>query len=183
MQTDKVTQLLRDADARHTIPPLSGDLAQRVRRRLGRRRARRAGVAVALLATAITIPFWPSRPSHPHQVATTVVNVARLKSDFARLQADAQLQDQIAKEMLASARSQATPVRPVPDVAQAMESQIERSSLILLRAGERLSSENDGSAQASDIYQRIVKLFPGTRGAEAARRRLRGSGSNCTQSD
>jgi hypothetical protein len=170
---DRIAQLVREADANQPSPPLCSDLAQRVRHRRARRRAVRRGVALALLLIIGGLTFRLFN-APPPPIATAPPDTAQLLMQCARLESDAALHERVAELIMSSERpgkGRYTLPHPTP-ADDPSAAQLERSALILLRRGGRLLEDPQTHDQAVDLYRQIVRLFPRTRGGQAAQKAL-----------
>jgi hypothetical protein len=179
MDVDRIVQLVSQADAGVT-PLVREDLARRVRRKLWRRRAVRgaAGMAVLLLGVALSVRMLGGRHEGGMVVQRTSVRDLRLECE--RLENQAELHERVAALIVSHERWEER-VRPKPDepaAEDAVAAQVERSALILLRRGERLASHAGTRDEGADVYRQIVRLFPQTRGGEAAQKKLDAMNSN-----
>jgi len=154
-------------------PALPGDLAGRVRRRVRRGRVARGVFTAGLFVAVGGASFWfrslPVEKSKP----TARVDIAGLKREFARFNAEAELHERTAQRILARERAASRPA--IPDVAVAndvLSAQLERSALTLLNRGDNLLHDPSGKAEAAASFRRILELFPQSRGATLARERL-----------
>jgi hypothetical protein len=180
MDSDPLGKLLRDVDAEQPLRAGAGDLIFQVRRRARRGRMARRAVAAGLLIAVGGASFWyASLPSAPRKVivlatspttatATAPVDVAQLRREMARLNADAELHERTA--LLILAREQAAVA--VPDARQALTAQVERSALTLVNRGDSLLHDPGAKAEAAESFKRVLELFPQSRGAALARERL-----------
>ncbi len=172
MNEDTLRQLLLDADTGQGPPIDPAALAQSVRRRLQRRRQSRrfAAFVVVSLALAGAWPFW-KRPIHaPSSVPLSPRQAAMSPQELADLRNDTDARMAAVDEML---RRQAVVVVPDrPDPMLAVRLALEQSSLISLEYGQRLEQIEGCKEQARAQYRRVMELFPDSRGAELARRRL-----------
>ncbi|MDB5320387.1 MAG: hypothetical protein JWN40_2018 [Phycisphaerales bacterium] len=173
MENDPLAELLRNADAVQPQPIAPGNLAARVRRRVRRGRVARGALTAGLLLVVGGASFWFRSLPVENSKTTASVDIAGLKREFARLNADAELHERIAQQIITRERS---PLRSkIPDVADANEAlsvQLERSALTLLNRGDSLLRDPSAKAEAAASFRRILELFPQSRGAALARERL-----------
>ena len=172
MNEDRLRQLLLDADAAPFSPANPAVLAELVRGRLRRRRQSRrlAALLVAVLGLAGSWQVW-KRPIHapsPGLLSPRQVVMSRQELDDLRSDTDARMA--AVDEML---RRQAVVVVPDrPDPMLAVRLALEQSALISLEYAQRLEQIDGCKEQARTQYRRVMELFPDSRGAELARRRL-----------
>ena len=184
MSGDRLEEVLRTADASAPAPPLSDDLATRVRRRLTRRRRHRAAaaaVSIALIAgLTITIMFRRSQPQ-PALVAlppTTTPALAPAPAAPANdLAVVAAVHELTAEKLLAAAarRSSAASAASAaltPSAAFDVQFARDRAALMLVYDADRHVKENRPAA-ALHAYRRAAELFPRTHWGEIALRRLK----------
>ncbi len=104
---------------------------------------------------------------------TVPVNIADLKREFARLNADAELHQRTVERILARQRSVARSTgAEVVDADDALKAQLERSALTLVNRGDNLLHDPRAKAEAVESFRRVLELFPQSRGAALARERL-----------
>lgn len=184
MDTDPLAKLLRDVDAEQRVRVGADDLVTQVRRRARRGKAARRFVAAALLVVIGGASFWyaslPSAPSKVIVLATSPttttmtawVDVAELRRELARLNAEAELHERTALLILAREQAAIAPAVAAPDANQALTAQVERSALTLVNRGDSLLQDPGAKAEAAESFRRVLELFPQSRGAALARERL-----------
>jgi hypothetical protein len=180
MQTDRIAQLLSEADADQPSPPLHDDLARRVRRRRARHRAVRGATALLLIVTIGALSVRMLSTPRPTPIAVAPPDPAQLRLQCARLDNQAVLYERVADLILLNERAAATS-RTLSLEASAddpADVQLERSALILLRQGSRLMEHPQTKDQAVGLYRQIVRLFPRTRGGQQAKKKLDEISSN-----
>jgi len=186
--------LLRESCA---APPPDGEFADRLEARLHERLKQRAGpkppaeprprrrhraAVLAALATAAAVllvvglsVLGPDgkRPA----VRLPAQDIARLQSEVRQLEAEAnrrmaeielmQLREQHSR---VEARLAAALQRPDPDIW--VQTETERAASIMVAGADRMVREFKLTESAASLYRRTIELFPNTRGAGIARRRL-----------
>ncbi len=174
MNDQRLEQLLQRVDRAAGGPaPPAGDLAWRVRTASRRRRNRRLGSAAAgvvLLAGACVL-WWSSvRPAQQdndlamHDLAAMEARVERLLTEVdGRI---AHIRRMMAEEQ--EQRRQLAAMRVPTEV----ENQVERAAFITVHYADRLYRELGQTRSAIESYRRTIELFPQTRSANVARRRL-----------
>lgn len=184
MDTDPLAKLLRDVDAEQRGRVGANDLVTRVRWRARRGKVARRFVAAALLAVIGGASFWyASLPSAPSKLlalatspttgnATAPVDVAELRRELARLNAEAELHERTALLIFAREQGANGPAVAAPDAKQALTAQVERSALTLVNRGDALLQDPGAKAEAAESFRRVLELFPKSRGAALARERL-----------
>lgn len=190
--------LLRDADRQAGAPPtIDAGLADRVRHRRQRQRVRRlAGattVATVVITAAVVWTAWPGGPEAtrqelagtPPQPVTIApqapgvdeAQIARLRAEIASLRAQAEAST-AAVEMLRRinrSRERQETLRPVlqrvdPAIRAACE--MELAAVTIVRQADRMLTEHGLVAAAAEAYERAARLFPETRAAAEAGRKL-----------
>jgi len=144
MHGDRLEKLLRDVDAAQPLRAGAGDLAAQLRRRARRRvQARRAAAAAGLLVAFGGGWIWyaslPSAPSKVIVLATSPttaiapapVDIAQLRRELARLNADAELHEQTALRILARERATTTTTTTVVVAPDANDDELEAARALL----------------------------------------------------
>jgi hypothetical protein len=192
MTTDWLEELLQAAGRhREDAPRLCPNLAERVRQlHFQRARSRRATVGTvigAALMTAMWAGLWSGNPptadgpsaapsgQHGSATAPSPLDVARLRAEIAQLDAEVRRHSRHVEEVLRGIRVRRTtavrsemPVLSRDDLARI---EIEKTAFLLVdHADQRAGRLPD--VVAEDAYRRVLKLFPQTKAAERARRRL-----------
>jgi hypothetical protein len=182
MDTDPLAKLLRDVDAEQRVRVGADDLVTQVRRRARRGKVARRFVAAALLVGGAS-SWYASLPGAPSKVIvlatspttttmTAWVDVAELRRELARLNAEAELHERTALLILAREQAAIAPAVAAPDAKQALTAQVERSALTLVNRGDSLLQDPGAKAEAAESFRRVLELFPQSRGAALARERL-----------
>jgi hypothetical protein len=101
--------------------------------------------------------------------ATTAVATMPSRSDFAQLQAQADLDQRIADAIimgrrLREAHATAAQVDPLDRLKQELDS----TASVLVSAGDRWAADPSGAAQAASFYNQVSRDFPDTRYAAIA---------------
>lgn len=189
MGTDRLHELLRQADAAAGPPPsLPDGLAERARRieRLRRRRTVLFSSAVAMLILAFGASLL-LRDVGLHENAgggRQVVRQTDLKPDgvrvrkeMARLRAEAESRLSVARRMAEIQRHyerlaalEAAGQRPDP-VEQAQR-EMDRAACVLVHQADRLDRDLHLRRSAIESYRETIRLFPDTTWAAVARERL-----------
>jgi hypothetical protein len=188
MASDPLGEWLRRADAAAGLPlPIQADLAERVRHQARRRRTTRAAAgaaAMVLLAVGAVWALWPliERPTGngagPIVAATAEqAEIARLQEKVHRLQEEVQwrtaaiertLTLETQQRRLAELRRRAAE----PDALDRLDQQTDQTAFTIIYQADRMYKELGLEARAVEDYRRVIRLFPETRWAEVARKRL-----------
>ena len=196
MNPDSLAELLRRADDAAPPPPAPAGLAEKVRRR-ARVQSRRRLAAAALLLPLVLIaavvwkPHSPWRESVP--VTTTIqfappvaytasVEATRLRAEASlRISTVDALRSRLARREKAERARQLLAGAEVPD---SIAAERDRAALTMLDHADRLRRDLKQLDAALAAYRRTVDLFPETRWAAVARKRIeqlkpdaRGAGS------
>ena len=191
---DELADLLHRADDIAPPPPAPRDLALRVRARAHARARRQrlaavAAVPVLLLgASTLVLLRRPSGPKQPAPLAhhrtvdprpdpTSSQDDAVLLAEAARLRTDADLRLSVAEGLRARARRRADAARTVErlvaaDALPSLDAEREKAALTLLDHADRLRRDLNQVNDALAAYRRTIELFPGTRWAAVAKRRI-----------
>src|SRR2546423_1978857 len=158
--TDRLQQLLRDADVE--APRASDDVARLVRHRHAtqRRNHRIAAAAACLFAMASIAIALSMRRERPHVIATAPPRqVASL---------DDRIHEMTVAKLELSRRRAKQPAKPPAD----LQLQRDTAALILVYDAEQHARQNR-SADAVALYRRAIDLFPQSHWAQVARERLK----------
>jgi hypothetical protein len=191
MNHDALLTLLRDADrSAGGVPDIGAGLADRVRGRRRRERIARTtavgGVAAALLLATVTWTLWPAgRSSTEHRIADatsplpalTAEEISRLRTEVASLRAQAEASTLAVETLRRVNRSRARmselrTVRRSIDPAIAADCELERAAITIVQQADRMQREHGLTDGAREAYERVVRLFPETQAAAAAREKL-----------
>lgn len=173
MNDDPLVAILRAADERLAPPPPSSDLASAVRSKARSMRAVRTGstvLAVALLAL-VALPFIHSGPPRGVQSPRPVTADVPL----AALQQEADLRLAVSKALVARERDRElrrSKGGRYFSPADVVQHESDRAALTLIDHGDRLRRELMQPDAAIRAYRRTIELFPDTRWASIARRRI-----------
>ena len=171
MTEDRLTELLRGADAAAPLPAVVG-LAGRVRRQAHARVRRRQLAAAMVVVVSVGAALWVNRThrraEEPAPLASAVS--ARVSpAVVARLRVEAEIHSTVARALHArqARRRIQTPVtRPT------IESERDKAALAMLDHAERLRRDLKEVDAALAAYRRTIELFPGTRWAAVAKQRI-----------
>jgi hypothetical protein len=189
MPDDPIKRWLRWADDTAGAPPQAGgDLAGRVRHLAARRRRRAiAGSAAALLAAGLVgAVIWvgltttgrtPRGPGAVVRQELDAEEIARLRTEMARLKAEADWRTKVAAAMVAQERTAkrlATLRKAAPrlDPAEEIRQETDKAALVIVRQADRLYREHHLRDRAIQRYRDAIQLFPQSPWADVARQRL-----------
>lgn len=196
MNDESLESVLREAGRSAAKPPdARPDLADRVRQlHQRRRRARRAAatgvMGMLLLGSAVLWRLAPpgrlqtqdasvaGRASRPDETTSLAAEqIERLRAEIARLDAEARRQRYAAERMIRAEdlRNQMITrfqqALQQPDSLELAGIEMEKTAFLLVDHAERRAALAQNDA-AENEYRRILRLFPDTRAAQTARRRL-----------
>lgn len=174
MQDDELTRILRRAAAELPPPALApAELSARVRVAHGKQQRRRrvllAGVPavalVALLGRRLTLDADRS-PVAPSSQQVAVFSEAEIAS----LEADAEAHAHAARLLIAAQprRSALLADDPLADVNE----QVDVVAYRMILEADSKQAQMKATAEAIEIYNRVLELFPASHSAEIARQRL-----------
>ncbi len=190
MTSDRLEKLLRDADQAAGLPPrLPKDVPQRVLQH-ARPRWRSAAnlgsaAAVVFLAAGVTILLRSTGPdllvrpiNHEAESAAVAAAATAAKADIFRLEREADVRLAIVRrtgelKRRLDQRAALDAALRRPDPRQYVAAGLDQAALALLRQGDQLYEELGLRDPAVESYRQIVRLFPTTPTAMAARQRLR----------
>jgi hypothetical protein len=185
MKADPIADLLQRADRAAGAPAGPSELADRVRRKARRRRSFRiaagavaAGVVVSAGAALWLGRFQPGQDRPIVQKPPSREELARLRDEIRRLRDQADSQAAIVRHMLALMQKQENGLEELrqqlarPDPAEQVQSQIDRAAFIILCQAERMSRQEALRPSAVEAYRRVLQLFPQSRWAVVARKKL-----------
>lgn len=198
--TDRLEQLLREADAARDIPRHAGDseraaaaAAAAVVRLHGKRRARRRAAAVAAGAACVLgvllltdVMSQRDRRGAQPEVATVTAPVNRpdsatLRAELSNLRAEAEARMVIVRAIEAWERDASAPgnrevaeADPLDEIDPTIRLDIERerAAMALVLAGDLVRARVPDPRPAAEAYALAAAQFPTTRAAAAARERL-----------
>jgi hypothetical protein len=176
--SDRLGQLLRNADV--ALPPATSpsDVALRVHRRRNRKRRATqlaAGASALVIAIATSARLWhPMRPSmRPFPlppIAASETPAPSVKVTLASLSLEAELHERTAARLMT--RAGANPRLALSNTIPDVQLQRDRAALLLVYEADQREKQNR-SADAIVAYRRAIELFPQTRWAQVARQRLK----------
>ncbi len=194
METDRIEEILQQADDSAGEPSLTANLAERTYRMYARGRRISVGLSTAAgLILVAGIFYWgrgnlfSSQPSasqpeiavntgEPKQFAQG--EIEQLRTEVAQLRAEAELRTAILAEVLERqaqqerVRALERQVRGQPDPLTEVNRLIERAALVTVYQADRKYNELDLKESAIADYRQVIKLYPETNWAERARQRL-----------
>lgn len=188
MSDDPLKRILQEADAAaDQPPPMSTDLARRVRRLAERRRRLSFGLnAAAALVLAVGMTLLWSSPRIPPRPVPGVhlvgqqqeqLEAERMQAEITRLRREAASRLAVARRtrelMARSGRARGSKLAAeVPDPMANVRREVERTAYLLVWQADRMCRQQNLCDLAVGKYRRVVELFPDTPWATVARQRL-----------
>jgi hypothetical protein len=183
MSDDRLSNLLREIDATSPPPPLAGLASAVLRRARARSRRRRVVVTTIVLfvPTAAALSWFARRPDaskdHVAVQPPAAMDFEALQAESARLQAEADLQTEIARRLGTRQEQRERVARESTRPAKGahvptLRSERDRAALTLLDHGDRLRRELKQVDAARAAYRRTIELFPETHWAVVAKQRV-----------
>ena len=179
MNDERMSELLKQADAAVGSPRFAGVRAAGVRRRIRHRRIMAGGVsaiAAAVLLTAVSLGHIPS-------VAKRVTGgkeqrMASLEDQVKQLQAQTEATLALVRDVIAKERQQErldaleAELASIPDPVEQMEQQADKTAFTLVYQADRMYREMNQAESAVETYEQVIRLFPQNRWAEVAKERI-----------
>lgn len=175
MATDRLEQLLQDADASAPPPMFPTGVTIRVRRRAARR-ATTARVAAGLfLAVGVAGVILWTLAHRPPQLAEGLIPGPTTRQ--VEPEGNAEVQQRFATELirLRQESRNAAAVKAAllePDAVEQVNAARERAALLLLADANRRSRSTASRGDAMDDYRQLIRLFPRTFAASQAAEKL-----------
>ena len=179
MTEDKIKNLLQKADKTAGTPaPISANLAAAVRRRANQRRFARLAAPVAAAAVVlIAFGIWrltgtPADQMHEQD------KVAALQAEIKQLQAQTDATLKLVREVLENQRRQhrisqlKAKLASITDPLEEIQRQADKTAFTLVYEANRMYGELNQKDSAIQTYNRVIELFPQSKWADVARRRL-----------
>jgi len=198
MDDKQLNNLLHRAEADwQPVAVEPSELAQAVRRRAARQQQRSRAIQIAaclLMSLGIGVATWQLAGGQPdRQIASLPGTIQKTQSpvetpnDFqakiARLQAEADFHQQIARRIIAleqqdRAHREALAVLSEESALDVVAEQLDVVANRMVLRADGLRADMRPAAEAAEIYQEVIRLFPATTSADSARRRLMELGFN-----
>jgi hypothetical protein len=166
MESDRIEQLLREADGQARASPI--DAADVARRVLGRARARRrrrttvVGASVVLIAAMVRM-YSTREPSRPQKMHAGV-------DDLTEIRREIELQEHLVERLVVAERIRRNQAR-LARFEPASDDPLERAASFVLFHADRVHRDAGNSQNVRRAYQQVIECFPGTISAEQARQR------------
>ena len=187
MTEDRLKELLCQADeAAGAAPELGEGLARQVRRRAGRRRMMTLAPAAALAAImmlGIGLSFWADidsglvKPDGTGDVSQSE-NEDQLRMELVRLNVEVDVHRQVVRELQELQVQQAELARleeqlaAIPDPLAEIRRQVEQAAYTIYYHADLKYNQMDLQESAIKDMEQIVKLYPQTRWARVAQKKL-----------
>lgn len=194
MPSDRIEELLQQTDDRAGAPRLAANLAERTYRAYAHRRRITVGLSTAaglILVAGIVymtrgIVFRGDSTESRQKVVVerngsremVQREIEQLRAEVAQLRSEAEFRTVILAEVLRVQKQQAKiralerQVRSQTDPLAEVNRLVERAALVTVYQADRKYNELDLKESAIADYRQVIKLYPETRWAERARRRL-----------
>ena len=185
MIEDRIENLLHQADAAAGSPEeLPADFLARVRRSARRRKYVRVACGVGFASVAMTAAVvvvlsigGSSAVAPPAPSGSSQQDIAALRVEIDRLRAEIDLRVAAVERMLADERKQRELAQAAiqlnrPDPAVELQMNRERAAFVLAHQAGKMQRDPDKEDSAVELYHKLLRLFPNTRGARTARQRL-----------
>jgi hypothetical protein len=195
MNDEQLNNLLHRAEADwqpKSVAP--SELAQAVRKRAARRqqRTRTIQLAACLISSlGIGVAAWHFAGSRADQQVASVPtknpapvdSLVDLQAKIARLQAEADFHQQVARRIIAleqqdRAHNEALAVLAEEPALDVIAEQLDVVANRMVLRADSLRADMRPAAEAAEIYQEVIRLFPATTSADSARQRLMELGFN-----
>lgn len=179
MTDERIKDLLQKADRMSpAFGGLPADLTMKVRRRAGQRRIRHIATPFALAAVALITFGIFHMTTKSSETASSQNRIASLEIELQQLQARTSATLQLLREVLERQENRRhlaeleARLASIDDPLEEVRSQKEETAFILVYQADRMYQELGLQESAVETYKRTVELFPSTRSAEVARKRL-----------
>ena len=179
MTEDKIKNLLQKADKTAGAPaPIPAVLLKAVRRRANQRRFIRLATPIAAAVTVlIAFGIWRLTGTPVKQMHEQV-KVAALQAEIKQLKAQTDATLKLVREVLENQRRQRriakleAKLASISDPLEEMQRQADKTAFTLVYKANRMYGELNQRDSAIRTYKRVIELFPQSKWADVARRRL-----------
>jgi TolA-binding protein len=177
----QIEKLLRSADRAAGEPRFRPVTAAQVRRRLQRRWVVRLAVpaaAAAVVAVMVAVGVLGTQAGRPQPQPQPQQRIASLEAQVKQLQAQTDATLRLVREVLEKDRQERhlaslqAELARIPDPAQEIERQVDKTAFILVYQADRLYQELNQTESAVRAYKEVIQLFPTNQWADVARERL-----------
>lgn len=175
MTEEKIKNLLQQADQMAAGPGMSANLAAAVRRRANRRQTVNLATRIAAAAVVLfALSIWSFNVKKNRDRQRTVALEMQIKE--LKTQTDATLN--LIREILDEERKQRrlnelqARLASYTDPLEEIRKQVDKTAFILVYQANRMYCELDQKDSAIKAYKRVIELFPQSRWAEEALKRL-----------
>lgn len=179
MTEERIRELLQNADRAAGLPSFGRVTADRIQRRIRRRRlvwitAPAAAAAVVLLALGL----WSINTRGDKPSPARVQRIASLEEQVRQLKAQTDATLRLVQEVLAKERQNQrlaaleAELARIPDPLVELDRQTDKTAFILFRQAELLYHELNQTESAVQAYQQVIQRFPQNQWAGLARERL-----------
>jgi hypothetical protein len=181
--TDRLEQLLRDADAEVAQAMATGDLVERVHgvSRARRKRNRFVGAAAVILLVAAGAIAWLPREQKPGEVAmvqreaTQPEDIAAARVELSAIEEEVLWRSELAAKLWQRERErQRTLVlrRKPLATGHSVEGEVDRAAFAMVYQADRMAREMQLPEAAAQVYRQVSSDFPRTPSAAVAKQRL-----------
>lgn len=178
MNDDKIRELLANADEAAGPPAFGHVRAAGIRGRLRRRRMMLAGCPAAAAAVLLALGVWcvcmrTTEPAPPDEQ-----RIALLEEQVRQLQIQTDAALKLVRDVLAQERQQQrldaleAELASIRDPRREIEAQADRAAFALVYQADRFYRELNQAQSAVEAYEQVIRLFPQSRWADEARKRL-----------
>jgi uncharacterized protein YoxC len=176
---DRIRELLANADKAAGPPSFGHVNAAGIRGRLRRRRMLVTAFPVAAAAMLLlAVGVWCVRTRTKESAPQHEGRIASLEEQVKQLQVQTEAALKLVQNVLAQERQQQrlhaleTELANIRDPMEEIEAQADRAAFILVYQADRFYRELNQTQSAVEAYEQVIRLFPESRWAEEAKRRL-----------
>jgi tetratricopeptide (TPR) repeat protein len=175
---DGIKELLANADKAAGPPAFGHVRAAGIRARLRRRRMIVAGFPAAAAAVLLALGVWCVCTRTTEPAPQDERRIASLEEQVRQLQVQTEAALKLVQNVLAQEREQQrldaleAELASIRDPREEMEAQADRAAFALVYEADRFYRELNQAQSAVEVYEQVIRLFPQSRWADEARKRL-----------